>query len=224
MRSEIQDKEKSPESEIMTVEDVAEYLRISPRTVYDWAQRRLIPCGRLGAIWRFKRSVVEKWLDAKISTSGRDLLAAPLELRDVLVPERVLLTHYQTKQESLLGLIDVLAKASEVTDAEEVTEGIFQREKIISTGLGFGLAVPHLRITSVTDIIMAIAINRTAIADYEALDKAPVRIVCMILAGWNQHKPYLSALAALISKLKQEETRSAVLKASDPTAIYRMLT
>ncbi len=216
-------KDKNQPVEIMTAEDVAEYLRISPRTVYDWAQRGLIPCGRLGAVWRFKRSAIEKWLDSKLNATSKGEPAAPPELRDVLVPERVLLTDYASKRESLLGLVDVLSRASASTDPEEVAEGIFLREKIISTGLSFGLAVPHLRIGSITNILMALAVNRTAIADYETLDKAPVRIICMILTGLNQHKQYLSVLAALTSKLKQEDIRNAVLEATDPMTVYRML-
>lgn len=218
------EKEKRTESEIMTVEDVAEYLQISPRTVYGWAQKNLIPCGRLGSTWRFKRSAVEKWVDAKLETPGVPAPAAPPELRDVLLPERVLLTDYATKRESLLGLIDVLADAPEVTDREEVVEGIFQREKIISTGLGMGLAVPHLRDASIKNLVMAVAVNRVDLPDYEAMDGAPVRIVCMVLAGRNQHKPYLSVLAALTLRLKQEGIRDAVLEASDPAAVHAILT
>ena len=53
--------------EIMTIEEVAEYLRVSERTVYDWAQKGDLPGGKLGTTWRFKRSDVENWVNSRIS-------------------------------------------------------------------------------------------------------------------------------------------------------------
>jgi PTS system nitrogen regulatory IIA component len=47
--------------EIMTLPEVAEYLGVSERTIYDWAQKRKIPAAKLGNAWRFKRSVLDRW-------------------------------------------------------------------------------------------------------------------------------------------------------------------
>jgi len=223
MESNLVENEQWADSEVMTAEDVSEYLRIAPRTVYGWAQDNLIPCRRIGSTWRFKRSAVEKWVDTKLGTPGKNGVVSAPVLRDVLFPDRVLLTNYTTKRESLLGLIDILADAPEVRDREAVIEGIFQREQIISTGLGMGLAVPHLRDASIRDLVMAVAVNQVDLPDYEAIDGSPVRIVCMVLAGKDQHKPYLSVLAALTSKLKQEHIRTAVLDASSPAAVHAIL-
>jgi excisionase family DNA binding protein len=49
--------------EIMTVEEVAAYLRLKPQTIYKWAQEKRIPAAKLGKEWRFRRSVVDRWLD-----------------------------------------------------------------------------------------------------------------------------------------------------------------
>ena len=46
--------------EILTIEEVAKYLRVSDRTVYDWAQKGEIPAGKIGTVWRFKKSEIEK--------------------------------------------------------------------------------------------------------------------------------------------------------------------
>ena len=45
--------------DILTIEEVAKYLRVSDRTVYDWAQKGEIPAGKIGTVWRFKKSEVE---------------------------------------------------------------------------------------------------------------------------------------------------------------------
>lgn len=206
-----------------TVEEIAEYLQVSVETVQDWAARGVIPCTQQDTTWRFRLSEVDDWVITQLEPSPIKASLCLPELRDVLRLDRVLITQYQSKREALLGLIDVLAKSSLVRDREAVVEGIFHREKVMSTGLGIGLAVPHLRIASVTNLVMALAVNQQPILDYEVLDGTPVRIVCMILAGANQHRAYLNILAALTKKLKQQDIRRAVLEASNSAAVCRLL-
>ena len=49
--------------EILTLEEVAAYLRLKPQTIYKWAQEKRIPAAKLGKEWRFRRSVIDRWLD-----------------------------------------------------------------------------------------------------------------------------------------------------------------
>jgi excisionase family DNA binding protein len=55
--------------EILTLEEVAQYLRLKPQTIYKWAQEGRIPAAKLGKEWRFRRSVLDRWLDDQM-TSG----------------------------------------------------------------------------------------------------------------------------------------------------------
>ena len=50
-------------NDIMTLEEVAEYLRLKPQTIYTWAQEKKIPAAKLGKEWRFRRSIVDKWFN-----------------------------------------------------------------------------------------------------------------------------------------------------------------
>jgi len=52
--------------EIMTIEDVAKYLKLKPQTIYTWAQNGKIPAAKLGKEWRFKRSVIDRWFNQHI--------------------------------------------------------------------------------------------------------------------------------------------------------------
>ena len=56
------------QDDILTIEEVASYLRVSDRTVYDWAQKGEIPAGKIGTVWRFKKSEVEKWVNERLSS------------------------------------------------------------------------------------------------------------------------------------------------------------
>lgn len=55
--------------EIMTVAEVAEYLKMKPQTIYKWLQEGTIPAAKFGKEWRFKRSVIDQWIDRKIAES-----------------------------------------------------------------------------------------------------------------------------------------------------------
>jgi excisionase family DNA binding protein len=57
---------QSPDHEILTLEEVAEYLRLKPQTIYKWAQERRIPAVKLGKEWRFRRSILDRWLDEQM--------------------------------------------------------------------------------------------------------------------------------------------------------------
>jgi len=61
-------KEENPQ--LMTVEDVAEYLRIKPSTVYEWASNGKLPGVKIGRLWRFERLVIEKWVHENRQGNG----------------------------------------------------------------------------------------------------------------------------------------------------------
>ena len=212
--------------EILTIEEVAQYLRISERTAYDWANKGTIPCGKLGTTWRFKRSEIERWVDDKLSGKRTPSPGGmqTIKLQDVLSPDRVLLLDAQSKSEALEALIDCLSRTPEVKDAKLLREEIFHREELMSTGIGFNVAVPHVRLDSVTNLVAAVAICKHGITDYSSLDEKPVRIICMVAARADQHAQYLKTLGVVSSTLKAESVREALLEAPDPQTAYLILT
>ena len=60
--------------DIMTLEEVAAYLRLKPQTIYTWAQEGKIPAAKLGNQWRFKKSVIDRWFDQHMDDKFNDLL------------------------------------------------------------------------------------------------------------------------------------------------------
>lgn len=52
-----------PDDEIMTLEEVAAYLKVKPQTIYTWAQEKRIPAAKLGKEWRFKKSIIDAWFN-----------------------------------------------------------------------------------------------------------------------------------------------------------------
>ncbi len=60
------------DDKIMTLEEVAEYLRLKPQTIYTWAQEKKIPAAKLGKEWRFKKSMIDKWFNERIDEKFRN--------------------------------------------------------------------------------------------------------------------------------------------------------
>ena len=214
--------------EIMTIEEVAEYLRVSERTVYDWAQKGQLPGGKLGTTWRFRRADIENWVNIQLGKSAPAASASTLQsehlLSSLLIPERVVFIEGGEKENALKILCAVLATSAVIPNEEELVEAIFQREKLMSTGIGFGVGVPHVRLDGVSDLVMALGIAREPLADYESLDDVPVQIVCMVAASKTQHPQYIRTLSAISSCLKDAAVRQRLIASTDVRSAYTLFT
>ncbi len=209
--------------EIMTIEEVAKYLRVSERTVYDWAQKGQLPGGKLGTTWRFKRSDIEGWVNRQLGASTAPT-ATPTDgmIAKFLSPERVVFLEGSQKENALKTLCAVLAISPLVPNEEELATAIFRREELMSTGIGFGVGVPHVRLEGVQDLVMALGIAREPLTDYASLDEVPVQIVCMVAADSTQHPQYIRALSAISSRLKDESVRNALIAAKDAGSAFKL--
>ena len=105
------------EDDILTIEEVAKYLRVSDRTVYDWAQKGEIPAGKIGTVWRFKKSEVENWVNAKLSSDANRQSDMSVQVRNVLSQERVVFINHTSKRDAIVELSQVLATAPQVKNA-----------------------------------------------------------------------------------------------------------
>jgi len=146
-----------------------------------------------------------------------------LELKDYIDEELISLLKGKKKEKILLELIDSICKNKEIPDHKELKDAIFYREKLMSTGIGLGIAVPHVRIKGIKDLIVAVGISKQGITDYETIDGVPVKIVVMIVAGEKQHKLYIKFLSLIVSKLKDREIREQLIEAKNEKDIYRIL-
>lgn len=206
---------------LMTLQEVAQFLRMDEKAITAMAERGDLPFGKIGNEWRFRRTDIERWVATKFPAAERP--AASVSLASILAPERVVFLTSPTKEDSLKRLCEVLAKTPQVNDAAELEREIFRREAMMTTGIGLGVGVPHVRLSSVSDIIMAVGISQAPILDYKNLDGQPVHIVCMIAAHSDQQTQYLKLLSGIAHLLKSEETRRSLLAATDAGAVMRIM-
>ena len=209
--------------DILTIEEVAKYLRVSDRTVYDWAQKGEIPAGKIGTVWRFKKSEVENWVNARLSSEPAKTVDMQIQLKNILSPDRVIFISQTSKHDALVQLADVLATAPQVKNAPELTQEILKREELMSTAIGKGIAIPHVRLSSVTDLVMAVGVCKKPIADYQTIDDEPVTLLLMIAAAYNQHSYYLKTISHFSAKFKDKAIRDALKTAATEQDVYNLL-
>ena len=212
------------QDDILTIEEVASYLRVSDRTVYDWAQKGEIPAGKIGTVWRFKKSEVEKWVNERLSSGpSSKKVVEEVQMKNILSPDRVVFINQSSKRDALVELSNVLATAPQVKNGSELLSEILKREELMSTGIGRGIAIPHVRLSSVTDLVVAVGVCKSTIEDFQTIDAVSVNILIMIAAAYNQHSYYLKTLSHFSSKLKNTELRDAITKASTPREVYDLI-
>ncbi|MDR0876847.1 MAG: PTS sugar transporter subunit IIA [Treponema sp.] len=211
------------DDEILTIEEVAKYLRVSERTVYDWAQKGEIPSGKIGTAWRFKKSEIEKWVNDRLSVSKLSPGLASVQIETIVSPDRILFLNYSTKRDALLALAENLAAAPQIKNRQELAIEVLKREELMSTAIGRGIAIPHVRLQSVTDLVVSVGISQTDIVDFQTLDDEKVRLVFMIAAAYNQHAYYLQTLSFISARLKNRELRDGLLSAKTPQDAYNLL-
>ncbi|QNL97107.1 PTS sugar transporter subunit IIA [Treponema sp. Marseille-Q4132] len=211
------------EDTILTIEEVANYLRVSDRTVYDWAQRGEIPAGKIGTVWRFKKSEVEKWVNDRLSSSDKRIKDDVMQVKNILAPNRVIFISQTSRHDALVELANTLSSAPQVKRSDELVSEILKREELMSTAIGRGIAIPHVRLSSVTDLVMAVGVCKTPVTDFHPIDDMPVSLLFMIAAAYNQHSYYLQTLSYFSAKLKKKELRDGLLNAATTDDVYKLL-
>lgn len=135
-----------------------------------------------------------------------------MELKDWIKADQCMVFKSSSKTEAILELIDVVDAKGKIKDLESLKKEIFYREQIMSTGIGQGLAVPHVRFEGASEPIVLLGTRKEGLADYESLDDAPVRIVVMIIVGSEQHREYLRILSLVAHKLKNKAFQEELLQ------------
>ena len=146
-----------------------------------------------------------------------------LMLADLLHKERVRVAITAADKEAALRSISALLVLPErEADEENVYDVLVERERLASTGVGSGVAIPHGRFDGVSELRAAVGICREGV-DFEAVDGLPVTILVGIVGPRSMPQKHLAALAGVSRVLRNEATREALLRARDDAQAYRVL-
>ncbi len=139
-----------------------------------------------------------------------------MKISDIL-EEKLVATNLpgNSKDQIINALIDLVGQSPKVLDKEKMRTAIFEREKIMSTGVGNGFAIPHGKTDAVSDIVAAFGVTAEPIA-YQSLDDKPVRLVFLLVGKENLVGPHIKLLSRISRLMNKEEFRGKLLDAKTP--------
>ncbi len=124
----------------------------------------------------------------------------------------------KTSEEVLAELVELLANSERIKNPEAVLDALKEREKLASTGIGFGVALPHARVKGVDGLVIAFGRSEAGI-DFGSLDNRPVHLFFTIVVPKTAVNTHLTTLGKLSYLLKEPENREFLLKATFPQEI-----
>jgi nitrogen PTS system EIIA component len=126
------------------------------------------------------------------------------------------------RDEALKTLVDLLDAEGKLRDNEVFYRAILGRERIVSTGVGMGVAIPHAKLEGYSDFFIAIGIQSKHGIEWNALDGSPVRLIFMIGGPENRQTEYLKILSRLTMAIKDEERRKKLLKSTKAAEVITL--
>jgi len=146
-----------------------------------------------------------------------------MRIEDILAPELVLTTLDATTK---AGVLDELAAATAARhpeiDRERLVQALDERERLNSTALGQGIAIPHGKLPGLKRVLAAFARSRDGV-DFQSLDGKPTYLFFLLVAPEEAAGAHVKALARVSRLLKDEGFRTRLREAPDAAALYRII-
>ena len=137
---------------------------------------------------------------------------------DLILPE----LRSTEKASVLREICEVIARRNPQLDAGRLTDVLLEREKLGSTGVGDGIAIPHGKLAGLQGLLAAFGRSRAGI-DFQAIDGKPTYLFFVLFAPENSAGIHLKALARISRLFKTPSFRAAVVEAQDAAAIHRQI-
>ena len=118
------------------------------------------------------------------------------KISDILTVNRIKNVKSLKKDKVLAEVCEMLKDAPEVVSPKVLLKAIKAREAIMSTGIGMGIAIPHAKVSSVTDFVMAVGRSEKGV-DFQSLDGFPVHLIILIVASDTQGEEFLKILGKI---------------------------
>lgn len=145
-----------------------------------------------------------------------------MKFSEYLDPSLVTLLDATSRDEAIDTLIHLLEGEKKLPNKALFRKAIFHREDLVSTGIGMGVAIPHAKMDGLSDFFIAIGIQQKKGLEWNALDKAPVRLIFMIGGPENKQTEYLKILSQLTSAIREVELRKALLQATSKEDVLKL--
>jgi len=143
-------------------------------------------------------------------------------LLDYLDERSILFFDSASKEEILQGLLDNTFSVKELPAKEQFVQAILDREELVTTAIGMGVAIPHAKLPVYTDFFVSVAIIQKGI-DWEAIDDSLVRIVFLIGGPDNRQTDYLKLLSSVTVAMRDKKLRKRLMSATTANDVITLL-
>ena len=127
------------------------------------------------------------------------------------------------KEEVITHMVHRLADAYDVSEVGPLVAAVLERERKDSTGLEYGVAVPHGKTDAVSELLAGIALVPGGV-DFASRDGKPARILVMTISPAARSGPHLQFIGEVVRLLRDEEFRNALVAARDGKGMYEAIT
>jgi len=210
---------------VMTLSEVAKYLRVTEKTVLRLVHGGTIPAAKVGNQWRFFKSVVDEWMYANMDNRAPAVTPdGKRPLGELLDPGYVLLDIRPGDKERVLEqLITPLVDNGIIRAVHRVLEKVLFREAINSTAVGNGVAFPHMRNpkenpAGAPPIIAGGCREGT---DFGSLASKPVHLFFLLCA--TQESVHLNVMSRLSLLLMSKEFRASLIRSKSPVQFVQLI-
>ncbi|MCH2659584.1 MAG: PTS sugar transporter subunit IIA [Candidatus Latescibacteria bacterium] len=146
-----------------------------------------------------------------------------MTLLDILSADSTLVDlKGETKEDIIAELVDTLAVGDAISDRDKVLQAVLEREKIMSTGIGDGIAIPHGKSDAVEKLVAALGTQRRGV-DFEALDGEPAYVFFLLVSPANVSGPHIKALARISRLLKNDDFKKKLIAAETAAEIIEII-
>jgi len=128
----------------------------------------------------------------------------------------------KSKDEVIEELVDLVSNSNIVQDHDQLLSDIIEREKLVTTGVGYGVAFPHAKTRAVKGIVIAFGRHDDGI-DFDAMDHKSVNLFFLIAAPEDAIGAHLNVMARLSYLMKSEENRKKLLEATSPGDVLALI-
>ena len=216
----------------MTVKQLAGYLSVNERTVLKLVQEGALPGVKVGNQWRFRKAMIDTWLDDQMLGITPRHVAPPhtkapgrlLTLASCFQPSHVIAELEGASKIAIIGELAAHAqKLGLVRDETWFVGALIQRENVMPSAVGNGLAFLHTLRRHPEQVLRPFMLfgRSTTGVDFDALDGKPTHL--FVVLGLRYEELHLPWLAKLVQMLAHPEVVPSLLRASDATAIYERL-
>jgi len=128
----------------------------------------------------------------------------------------------ENKDAVLAELVDIIYKAGKIKDPEKALEAVMDRERLSTTGIGYGVAIPHGKSDEIDRLIACFGRSKKGI-DFDSMDHRPVQIFFLFLSNENETNLHLKILARSCRLLKKDTFRESLMQAENEEEILRVI-